>query len=185
MDIIDWSKKIGNLDPSEIMDFISSLPEQAWQEFTDRQKRFPFHEQTECIPAVFADRSDYPRITLDSFTYTEEISRLCTDIYECFCYSNHSNPERREWRVTTAMIVKMPPNSEIGLHSDTHPYFGETHRLHWCLEGDYEKMDFLIAGNKIPMMKGDLIEINNRMPHQVFYKGDVPRYNLIIDFMKQ
>ena len=79
--------------------------------------------------------------------------------------------------------AKMPPNSEIEVHTDTHPYFGESHRLHWCLKGEYEKMDFLIAGNKIPMYEGDLIEINNRMPHSVVYRGETPRYNLIIDFM--
>tara|TARA_B100000131_G_scaffold321747_2_gene373535 strand:+ start:2933 stop:3490 length:558 start_codon:yes stop_codon:yes gene_type:complete len=185
MDIIEWSKKLGNYDSTEIMNFISSLPVEAWDEFTDRQTRFPFHEQTKCIAGVFADRSDYPSIKLDTFKYTDELSKLCYPIVECFTYFYFSNPTARQFRVTTAMIVMMPPNSKIGSHSDTHPYFGEAHRLHWCLDGDYEKMDFLIAGNKIPMQKGDLIEINNRMPHEVIYKGDVPRYNLIIDFMRQ
>lgn len=179
MDIIDWSKKVGNHNPEKLADFILSLPENAWEEFTDRQTRFSFHKDTKCIPAIFADRSDYPRIKLQTFKYTDEISPFCEDICMSFCEFQR----KYNYKVTTAMIVKMPPNSEIEVHTDTHPYFGESHRLHWCLKGEYEKMDFLIAGNKIPMYEGDLIEINNRMPHSVVYRGETPRYNLIIDFM--
>ena len=184
MDIIEWSKKLGNFDSTEMMNFISLLPAEAWDEFTERQTKFPYHKQTKCIPAVAVDHSNYPNIKLHTFTYTDKISKLCSQIVQCFAYFYFSNPSSRQFRVTSAMIVMMPPNSTIGEHTDTHPYFGESHRIHWCLDGDYEKMDFLIAGNKIAMQKGDLIEINNRMPHEVIYNGKVPRYNLIIDFMK-
>lgn len=181
MDIIDWSRKIGNHNPSKMVDFISNLPDEAWEEFIDRQTRFNFHKDTRCVPAIFADRSDYPRIKLQTFTYTDQLSKLTADICESFCHFT----KFYSYRITTAMLVKMLPNSEIGVHTDTHPYFGESHRLHWCLSGEYEKMDFLIAGNKIAMNEGDLIEINNRMPHSVVYRGETPRYNLIIDFMRQ
>ena len=184
MDIIEWSKKLGNFDSTEIMNFISLLPAEAWDEFTGRQITSSYHKHTKCIPAVVLDQRSYPNIKLKTFTYLDEISKLCSQIVECFSYFYFGNPPARQFRVTTAMIVMMLPNSTIGLHTDTHPFFGLSHRLHWCLDGDYEKMDFLIADNKIDMKKGDLIEINNRMPHEVIYKGEVPRYNLIIDFME-
>jgi hypothetical protein len=177
MDIIDWSRKIGNHDSSEIMKFISSLPAEDWNEFTDRQTRFTFHKYTQCIAGLFPDRSNWPKVKLETFKHSETLSKLVQEV--CF---NVSDYYQKEFKVTTAMVVKMQSNSEIESHSDTHPYFGETHRVHWCLEGDYENMHFVIAGNKIPMMKGDVIEINNRLPHHVVYDGDSPRYNLIIDF---
>ena len=184
MDIIEWSKKLGNFDSTEIMNFISLLPAEAWDEFTGRQTIFSYHKQTKCIPAIILNQSSYPNIELSTFTYTDKILNLCNQIIECFSYFYFNNSFSRQFRVTTAMIVMMPPNSTIGEHTDTHPYFGLSHRIHWCLDGDYDKMDFLIANNKINMQKGDLIEINNRMPHKVIYKGEVPRYNLIIDFIK-
>jgi len=179
MDIIDLSRFIGNFNTSKFMEFIHSLPNEAWEEFTDRQKNFESHALTKTLPAIFPDRKDYPSIDIKTFTYTKEISELCEDACQAFC-----NFYNKSFQVTTAMVVVMPPKTEIGLHSDTHPYFGLAHRAHWCLEAEYEKMDFYISGSKILMKQGDFIEINNRMPHSVIYNGDVPRYNLIIDFME-
>lgn len=180
MDIVDLSRFIGNFDSSKFMSFIRSLPDEAWEEFTDRQKNFESHAVTKTLPAIFPDRKDYPVIDLKTFTHTEEISKFCSDVCQAFC-SFYEKP----FQVTTAIVVAMPPNTEIGVHSDTHPYFGVTHRAHWCLDAEYEKMDFYISGSKIPMKQGDFIEINNRMPHSVVYSGDTVRYNLIIDFMEQ
>jgi len=179
MDIIDLSRFIGNFDTSKIMAFIHSLPDTAWDEFTDRQTNFESHASTKTLAAIFPDRKNYPTIDLTTFTHTEELSKLCANICQTFCAFYG-----KSFQVTTAIVVVMPPKTEIGLHSDTHPYFGVTHRAHWCLEAEYENMDFYISGSKIPMKQGDFVEINNRMPHSVIYNGETPRYNLIIDFME-
>ena len=85
---------------------------------------------------------------------------------------------------TTAIFVKLAANSNIANHSDSHPYFGVTHRIHWCIDGDYENMHFMIAGHRVEMYAGDAIEINNRLPHSVAYTGEIPRINGIIDYME-
>jgi hypothetical protein len=179
MDIIDLSRFIGNFETKNFVDFIHSLPESDWEEFADRQKNFESHADTKTIAAIFPDRKDYPNIELKTFSHTDSISELCRPICDAFCRF-YGKP----FQVTTAMVVCMPPKTNVLLHIDTHPYFGVTHRAHWCLEADYDKMDFFISGEKIRMRQGDFIEINNRMPHAVDYEGEVPRYNLIIDFME-
>jgi hypothetical protein len=45
-------------------------------------------------------------------------------------------------------------------------------------------MDFMIAGEKIDMKTGDVVEINNRLPHCVKYSGKEHRYNFIVDLFK-
>lgn len=179
MDIIDLSRYIGNFNPKRFMSFIDSLPPEAWEEFTTRQKNFDAHATTKTLAGVFPDRSNFPTLHLKTYTHTEKFIELCEVICDAFCLYY-----KKPFKVTTAVVVFMPPESQVKLHTDTHPYFGLTHRAHWCLDGEYDKMDFLISGEKIEMKKGDLLEINNRMPHEVLYTGKKPRYNLIIDFLE-
>lgn len=179
MDIIDLSRFIGNFSTKKIMGFINSLPPEAWDEFTSRQKNFEAHATTKTLAGIFPDRSNFPSLQFNTYKYTDKFVEHCEEICNAFCaYYNSS------YRVTTAVVVYMPPDSQVKLHTDTHPYFGLTHRVHWCLDAEYNKMDFLISGEKINMKKGDLLEINNRMPHEVLYSGKKPRYNLIIDFLE-
>ena len=178
MDIIDLSRYIGNYDPSKLVEFVKSLSEADWDEFTDRQILFKEHARTKTIPAIFPDRSNFPEIDLLTYNHTSQICKLCEDICNAFC-----SYYQLSFNITTAIIVKLEPHSNILEHTDTHPYFGLSHRVHWCLDGDYDNIEFNISGEKIPMKHGDLIEINNRMPHYVLYNGDIPRYDLIIDFM--
>lgn len=178
MDIIDFSRHIGNFDPDPFMDFIRGLPDEAWDEFTDRQDRFEAHSHTKTLAAIFPDRKNFPDTELVTYTYTEAMRPFWDDLARAFAFFY-----KAEFMVTSAMVVQMAPQSEVLSHTDTHPYFGHTHRAHWCLSGDYKAMDFMISGDKIPMKKGDFVEINNRMPHAVAYRGDVPRFNFIVDFL--
>ena len=82
MDIIEWSKKLGNFDSTEMMNFISLLPAEAWDEFTGRQTIFSYHKQTKCIPALILNQSSYPNIELSTFTYTDKILNLCNQVID-------------------------------------------------------------------------------------------------------
>jgi hypothetical protein len=178
MDIIDTYRYISNVDPTPIMEYLKTVPKEDWDEFDFRQKNFDAHKTTKTLAAVFPDRSAWPEISLETYKHTDNLSELCSQVVQTFpSFYNF------RFKVTTAMIVMMPPHSDVGSHADTHRYFGKTHRIHWCLDADYDKMDFFIAGEKVPMKTGDFVEINNRLPHSVKYWGDKPRYNMIIDFL--
>lgn len=178
MDIIENYFFIDSVDTSDVKKFIEGLAEEDWEEYADRQKRFDCHSKTRTIAGLIPDRSRYPEIHLEEYKHSHRLSELCMGITESFC-SFYGRP----FQVTFAAIVMLPAHSQVGSHSDTHRYFGHTHRTHWCISADYSKMNFLISGEKIPMNEGDFIEINNRMPHSVSYDGDIPRYNLIMDFL--
>jgi len=180
MDIITRSRMIGQFDPSEIKNFLFNLPEEDWTEFSMRQQNFESHKDTNTICAIFPDRSQYPQIKCESFKHTEALMKLLEPLSDAFVNFYDDKP----FVCTTAIFVKLAPGKDIGAHSDTHPYFGVSHRLHWCIDGDYDNMHFMIAGGKVAMYEGDFIEINNRLPHSVKYAGDRPRLNAIIDFME-
>jgi|TARA_B100000900_G_scaffold325591_1_gene285452 hypothetical protein len=180
MDIITRSRLIGSFDPTEIKEYLFGLPEEDWEEFSFRQKNFESHKDTSTICAIFPDRSHYPSIKCEQFKHTDPLMKILEPLSQAFVEYYEDKP----FVCTTAIFVKLAPNSDIGVHSDTHPYFGVTHRLHWCIDGDYENMHFMIAGDKVEMYEGDFIEINNRLPHSVKYTGDRPRLNGIIDYME-
>jgi len=179
VDIIDLSKKITNLNPERFMGYLSSLKEDAWDQFTDRQTKFSQHQDTKTLPALFPERDSFPEITINDFEYTENLRPFWQELVDIVSEQNSE-----QYIVTTAMVVRLSPECSIETHSDTHPYFALTHRIHWALEGDYDDMDFVIAGEKIEMEKGDVIEINNRLPHSVKYTGKGYRYNFVIDLFK-
>ena len=179
MDIIYPSKKITTLSPDGFMDYLRSLDESEWENYTDRQTRFSQHQHTKTIPALFHDRNAFPEITINDFPLTEGIRPFWQELVDIFSEQNSE-----QYVVTSAMVVRLSPERSIETHSDTHPYFALTHRLHWALQADYDDMDFLVAGEKIPMKGGDVVEINNRLPHSVNYSGNEHRYNFIIDLFK-
>ena len=172
------SQVIGNVDTSNIMEFIQSLPDKAWDEFTVRQDKHGPHKYTKTIGGIYPELDEYPKIGARTFTYTEELAVLYEPIYKMFC-----DFYDKSFAVTAALVVRMPPNSNIDVHIDEHNYFGEAHRVHWCLGAEYDKLDFRILDHKIKMEQGNVVYINNRLPHSATYKGKKPRYNLIIDFL--
>jgi hypothetical protein len=179
MDIIYSSKQITTLSPDGFMDYILSLDESEWGKFTDRQTGFHQHQHTKTIPALFPDRDAFPEITINDFQHTEAMRPFWQELVDIFSEQNSE-----QYIVTTAMVVRLAAGCSIELHSDAHPYFALTHRLHWALHGDYDDMDFMIAGEKIDMKTGDVVEINNRLPHCVKYSGKEHRYNFIVDLFK-
>tara|TARA_Y100000996_G_scaffold412295_1_gene398052 strand:- start:12462 stop:13061 length:600 start_codon:yes stop_codon:yes gene_type:complete len=180
MDIIARSLMIGKFDPTPVKEFLESLPPEDWGEFTQRQDQFDAHKATNTIAAIFPDRSNYPHLNMHQYKHTEKLMEWVKPIGDAFCEKYLDKP----FVCTTAIFVKLAPNSNIANHSDSHPYFGVTHRIHWCIDGDYDNMHFMIAGQKVDMYEGDAIEINNRLPHSVAYTGEIPRINGIIDYME-
>jgi hypothetical protein len=179
MDITYPYKEIAVLDPTSFMECINNLPENEWDKYTDRQDRFKAHEHTKTLPGLIAVRDSFPEITIEDNPLTETLKPHWAALVDKFCDLNET-----QYLVTMAVVVKLSAGYEIEQHTDVHPYFALTHRLHWCLSGDYESMDFMVAGNKVPMGKGSVVEINNRLPHRVMYTGKEPRYNLIIDLFR-
>lgn len=178
MDIIENSRYLGKIDVDPIFNFCLNVDEKDWDEFTFRQNNFEQHSTTKTLAGIFPKRDNFPEMKEIRFKHTDEILNLlqpaitlATQFYD------------KKFYVTTALLVVLHPDTTVGIHSDTHPYFGVTHRLHVCINGDYDKMDFLIRGMKVEMNRGDVIEINNRLPHEVIYTGKTPRLNAIIDLM--
>jgi hypothetical protein len=178
MDIIDNSRYITKIDIKPLFDFCVSLEDEDWEEFTFRQNNFKAHSSTKTVAAIFPDRSNFPNMKKMTFKHTEQMMTLFDPAIQAA-----TNFYNEKFVVTTAMIVLLMPDENVEEHSDTHPYFGLTHRFHICIHGDYDNMDFLIRGMKVDMNLGDVIEINNRLPHKVVYRGKKPRLNAIFDLL--
>lgn len=180
MDIIHRSNHLGKFDPTIIENFLKKLSEKDWNEFTDRQTRFKYHAKTKTIAAIFPNFKNWPELHINRYKYADELLDMIQPIVSVFSQNYNGN-----FIISAAMFVLLPENHNVDEHSDVHEYFGCTHRVHACISGDYKNQDFMIAGQKIKMNSGDIIEINNRLPHSVQYFGNTPRINAIIDFLPQ
>ena len=123
MDIIARSLMIGKFDPTPVKEFLESLPPEDWGEFTQRQDQFDAHKATNTIAAIFPDRSNYPHLNMHQYKHTEKLMEWVKPIGDAFCEKYLDKP----FVCTTAIFVKLAPNSNIANHSDSHPYFGVTH----------------------------------------------------------
>ena len=79
------------------------------------------------------------------------------------------------------IIVKLLANKEISEHMDEDGMYKYAHRIHIPIVTN-EGCIFTIGGEKIRMAAGEMVEINNTIPHSVV-NGDTNRIHLIVDII--
>ena len=79
------------------------------------------------------------------------------------------------------MIVKLLGGKEISEHIDEEGMYKYAHRIHIPIVTN-EGCIFTIGGEKIRMAAGEIVEINNTVPHSVV-NGDTDRIHLIVDII--
>jgi hypothetical protein len=170
----------GKIDIENILKIIE-VNNLDWEEYTDRQKRYPtVHSQTKTIPIIF-DKS----FNFDSFKivptnhyplFQEEISKLETVI------SSNTN---EDGKIIRAILVNLPSGKSIPFHVDSGQTLISCRRIHIPIQTN-ENCFFTVNDDKRNLKIGELWEINNdKLKHSVDNFGDNNRIHLIVDWVKQ
>jgi len=160
-----------------LVDKVKNIPEEEWNSFTIRQKKYRVHSNTLTIPIIFNGVSNgrildsletYPMYEL----FKGEISNL-----ESFL----NNLIGAEGSIVRAALVALEPNTEIPTHRDLAEHFKYTRRFHLPLVTN-DKVYFWIDGKTVNMKVGEVWEINNMLSHSVRNESNEKRIHLIVDW---
>ena len=176
MDIKKNYDMIGTLDSTKIKEKLQKF---NWNEWTHRQDTYTVHEKTKSIPLIFSGDnigSDIVSHDENCALFSEE---LCI-IKHLFDYFYSGN-----FLYTRALLAKLENRESIPSHHDGTENFTICHRVHWCIEGDYSKLNFLVNNEKLNIRKNDIFEFNNLKIHEVNYKGNESRIHMICDFISE
>lgn len=185
MDIDTNYLSLGSIDSTTC---ITKLSHVDWDEWTHRQDKFIHHKKTKSIPMYWSTNEIGSDITFHKHNcqlFAQELNLLKGLIeyyYNCKMF------------YTKAIIVKLNGESFIPRHWDSAEIFSITHRVHWCIDGDFNKLDFCVDSGteeiskdleRLNLSKNDVIEINNIRCHSVTYQGEQPRIHMISDFVSE
>jgi len=166
---------LGSLDSSEV---IEKLQQVDWTEWTLRQDSFPVHKKTHSVPLYWGRGIGSDIIShKENCSLFEEELNIIKNLFDHY-YS-------AEFFYTKALFAQLKKQESIDSHYDSAALFSITHRIHWCIQGDYLKLDFLVNDEKLDIKKNDIFEMNNKKMHSVDYNGDEPRIHMICDFISK
>ena len=175
MNIENNYNMLGSLSSSKV---IEKLQQVDWNIWTLRQDSFSVHKKTHSVPLYWG-----PKVGSDIIVHKENCSlfeeelNIIKNLFNYF-YSD-------EFFYTTAVFAQLKNQESITHHYDSAERFSITHRIHWCIDGDYSKLNFLIDGERLNIRKNDIFEMNNKKHHSVDYNGDEPRIHMICDFISK
>ena len=166
---------LGSLNSSKV---IEKLQQVDWDMWTLRQDSFPVHKKTHSVPLYWGGDvgSDIISYKENCSLFKEELNAI-KNLFDYF-YSD-------EFLYTKALFAQLKKQESIDSHYDSAEIFSITHRIHWCIEGDYSKLNFLVDGERLNIRKNDIFEMNNKKYHSVVYNGDEPRIHMICDFISK
>jgi len=166
---------LGSLNSSKV---IEKLQQVDWNIWSFRQDSFSYHKNTHSIPLYWGGEigSDINFHKENCFLFKEELNTI-KNLFDYF-YSD-------EFFYIKAVFAQLKNQESIARHYDANDIFSITHRIHWCIEGDYSKLDFIINDEKLNIRKSNIFEMNNKKYHSVDYNGDEPRIHMICDFISK
>ncbi|MDH5189142.1 MAG: aspartyl/asparaginyl beta-hydroxylase domain-containing protein [Rhodospirillaceae bacterium] len=147
----------GKTDISDIKKRLLTLPAAAWVKNTYRQDTFLVHKETTSIIGIFCK----PCLPLSILRYEEyeEYNNLFSPLIQAIT-------DAVPGTVCRAMFAKVPPRAVVVEHTDEAEIFAVTHRVHIPIISN-PKTIFSVNGYPVEMPEGEIIEINNLLPHKV------------------
>lgn len=156
----------------EIPDELLSLLESKDQWENERNNYFGL-EQTTSIPLKY--NFSYPEGMIGiQHNQNNKIFDLVKPVIE------QTGKKLGEYYCSRALIAKLPPGGEVGLHVDPGLTFGLFHRYCWVIKTNPDaKMIVEDESKHFPL--GEIWEINNKTFHGAVNKGTTERLHLIFD----
>lgn len=175
MNISSKYQIFGNIDPKETL---KKLEQCDWNAWTKRQEIHYHHKDTKSIPMVW---SNHDLDNLNPITFDENLRLFEPELLDIAEMVNNFYGKKHSF--VKAMFVNLPGRQIIPSHKDIGSAFRQSHRVHWCVSGDFYRLVFDIDGSRAPMETGRLIEINNLRKHGVYSFSEVDRIHLITDLI--
>lgn len=179
MDISTPLKDLGEVESSALEQAILTVEEPRWLEEQVRQKKYEeVHYNTESLILIFCDHDNWPNIDV--------VKGACWDVL-----SEHAVPLMHEiiakhyapgGTIIRAMAAKLKAGKTITPHTDNHPSFRHSHRIHLPITTN-KKVRFMIDGRPYRFELGNAYEINNQMRHGVMNGGEEDRITFIFDYI--
>lgn len=161
---------LGRAPYEKLLQFIEGIPAELWNEHINRAGLFNVHRETETVAFKFTvgfgqKVTTYPVWHEAGDAILETINALMV---------------LQEGRVMRCIVVKLPAGGVVYPHVDSDNNFGDTHRIHVPLKSD-DNVVFIVDQERIPMIPGVAVEINNQRIHTVVNSGREDRLTLIVD----
>lgn len=112
-------------------------------------------------------------------TYTEDQLQIITAVQPIIGKITELFPELIKVR---GEVVNLLPNRQLGLHIDNYWFHEHSRRIHVPIitnENCYQ----IFEDREIHLDVGSIYEINNRILHSAYNKGNTARIHLIVDLM--
>ena len=156
---------------------VLQLPEATWLEDQSRQDNFHVHSQTQSLVLLFCE-SEWPEMQVEKKSAWSYLAKQAVPVMREILDSYYD----RGGVILRAMASKLLPHGTIEGHTDGHPSFSCSHRIHVPLLTNPDVI-FLVGGKQITMDVGKGYEINNQLVHRVHNGGDDDRIHFIFDYV--
>ncbi|MEM8943201.1 MAG: aspartyl/asparaginyl beta-hydroxylase domain-containing protein [Pseudomonadota bacterium] len=179
MDIPQPLRDLGAIDTQALAKAILSLDTPVWLEEQVRQKRYSeVHYNTQSVIVIFCDHDDWPNIDVVKGRGWDRLADYAVPIMHELI-ARHYTPGGT---IIRAMAAKLTAGTTITPHTDSHPSFHHSHRIHVPITTN-NKVRFMIDGRPHRLQVGNAYEINNQLRHGVMNGGDEDRITFIFDYI--
>jgi hypothetical protein len=160
---------IGKVDVSN---YISSLKNHNWEDWTFRQDTYEVHSETKSIPLLvdefYSSKGDKSKNYKVYKKLLENIEPIIKKYYG-------------DGEIIRIELVTLPSKSKVKNHKDYGDSLENDPRIHLVIQTN-DDVVFTVDGEKKNMKVGELWEINNTKYHSVENNGNTDRVHMIIDF---
>ena len=171
-------RDLGAVRHARLREKVLTLDAGAWRENLVRQESFDVHKQTESVVLLFIEVDEWPRIVVKRETGWQHLGNLAMPLVEQVVEAHFDTGGV----IARALIARVGPGARIMPHTDTHPSFHCSHRVHIPLATN-PRVRFTIAGKPYTLEEGHAYEINNQKPHSVMNNGRNGRIHFIFDYL--
>jgi aspartyl/asparaginyl beta-hydroxylase (cupin superfamily) len=160
---------IGKVDVS---DYISTLKNHNWEDWTFRQDTYEVHSETKSVPLLvdefYSSKGDKSK---DYKVYKKLLKNIEPIIKKYY----------GDGEIIRIELVTLPAKSKVKNHKDYGNSLENDPRIHLVIQTN-DDVVFTVDGEKKNMKVGELWEINNTKYHSVENNGNTDRVHMIIDF---
>ncbi|MEM6512945.1 MAG: aspartyl/asparaginyl beta-hydroxylase domain-containing protein [Pseudomonadota bacterium] len=179
MDIAQALNDLGPVNIDALSSCILAFDDSEWLEERVRQEKYSdVHYNTESIIAVFCDHDDWPNIDVVKGQGWDKLSDAALPVMHDII-RRHYVPGGT---IIRAMAAKLTAGTTITPHTDAHPSFKYSHRIHVPITTN-RKVRFMIDGRPHRLEVGKAYEVNNQKRHGVINGGDEDRITFIFDYI--
>ncbi|MEO0424630.1 MAG: aspartyl/asparaginyl beta-hydroxylase domain-containing protein [Pseudomonadota bacterium] len=179
MDIAHPLNDLGPISVAPLSEAILAFEDEVWREEQLRQKKYSeVHYNTESVILIFCNHDDWPSIEVVKGNGWDRLAQLALPLMHDII-GKHFVPGGT---IIRAMAAKLKAGTTITPHTDNHPSFRHSHRIHVPITTN-RKVRFMIDGRPHRLEVGHAYEINNQKRHGVMNGGEEDRITFIFDYI--